>query len=271
MAPEWTLVWSDDFLGASGTGLNKRDWVHDIGTGYPGGAANWGTGEIEKMTDSTRNVFQDGSGLLHIKAIREDDGTWTSGRVETARTDFKPPAGGVMRVEGRIQLPQATGPEAKGYWPAFWMLGEPFRGVYTNWPGVGEIDIMENVNGGNALHGTLHCGVYPGGPCLEPSGIGGTESGFSPALQDGFHTFAVEYDRSASPEQIRWYADGKLYHKVTADQVDAETWKKATDHGFFLIMNVAIGGGWPGLPTPATVSGAEMKVDYVAVWTKSGN
>src|SRR4051812_23717981 len=87
-----TTVFSDDFTGAAGTGLNRSNWLYDIGTSYPGGAANWGTGEVERMTDSTSNVYQDGNGNLVIKPIRDGSGNWTSGRVETQRTDFAAPA-----------------------------------------------------------------------------------------------------------------------------------------------------------------------------------
>ena len=266
----WTLIWSDDFNGPANTGVDTTKWIYDTGTGYPGGPANWGTGEIETMTSSTANVFQDGAGNLNIKPIRDASGNWTSGRIETVRTDFQPPAGGVMRVEARIQLPNVTGASAQGYWPAFWMLGAPFRGNYWNWPSIGEIDIMENVNGANTVWGTFHCGVTPGGPCNETSGIGASRSGFSPSLQSAFHTYRVEWDRSVSPEEIRWYVDDVQYHTVRANQFDATTWQNATNHGYFIILNVAIGGGWPGNPTSSTVSGAPMKVDYVAVWTKNG-
>ena len=174
-------------------------------------------------------------------------------------------------MEGRLRLPNVTGAAAQGYWPAFWMLGAPFRGVYTNWPSIGEIDIMENVNGVNTEYGTLHCGVGSGGPCNETSGLGGNTPCTGTTCQGGFHTYAMEYDRSTSPEQIRWYLDGLNFWTVRADQVDATTWANATSHGFFVILNVAMGGGWPGSPTSATASGAPMLVDYVAVYTSSGH
>src|SRR3954471_20559390 len=118
-----TTVFSDDFTGAAGTGLNTANWQYDTGTSYPGGAANWGTGEVETMTSSTSNVSLDGNGNLLITPRRDASGNWTSGRIETNRTDFQPPAGGKLRVQARIQLPNVTGAAAKGYWPAFWMLG----------------------------------------------------------------------------------------------------------------------------------------------------
>ncbi|NGN93414.1 carbohydrate-binding protein [Nocardioides sp. KC13] len=267
----WTKVWSDDFTGAAGSRINTSNWIYDIGHSYPGGAANWGTGEIAYHTDSTQNVYQDGSGNLVIKPIRDGAGNWTSGRIETVRTDFQPPAGGVLRVESRIQMPNVTGAAAQGIWPAFWMLGAPFRGNYWNWPGVGEIDIMENINGANQVWGTLHCGTSPGGPCNETTGLGGTLQGCpGSTCQSSFHTYAMEWDRSTSPQQIRFYVDGVNYHTVRSDQVDATTWNNATNHGYFIILNVAIGGGWPGNPTSATASGVPMLVDYVAVYSKGG-
>ncbi|PKN93863.1 MAG: 1,3-beta-glucanase [Chloroflexi bacterium HGW-Chloroflexi-6] len=264
----WTLHWSDEF---SGTGaLNSANWIYDIGTSYPGGAANWGTGEIESNTNSTNNVYQSG-GYLYIKPIRAADNSWTSGRVETVRTDFEAPAGGAMAVEGRLQLPNVTGAAAQGYWPAFWLLGAPFRGNYWNWPSIGEMDIMENINGQNTLYSTLHCGVNPGGPCNETSGIGGNISGVSPSLQSAFHTYRVEWDKSVSPNQLRWYLDGVQFHTVNANQVDTATWNNAFNHGYFIILNVAIGGGWPGGPTAATTSGVPMAVDYVRVYYANGS
>ncbi|MBT0771622.1 carbohydrate-binding protein [Kineosporia sp. J2-2] len=266
----FTTVWSDDFNGTANTLPASSNWLFDLGHGYPGGAANWGTGEIEEMTNSPQNVSLDGSGNLRITPLRTAAGTWTSARIETQRTDFAAPAGGVVRFESRIQLPNVTGAAAQGIWPAFWSLGAAFRGNYTNWPGVGEIDVMENVNGQNTGYGTLHCGVAPGGPCNEYNGLSGNKSGFSPTLQGGFHTYAVELDRSTSPEQLRWYIDGQQFHSVSASQMDATTWNNATHHGFFLILDVAVGGSWPGSPTASTASGVPMVVDYVTVSQKAG-
>src|SRR6185369_10909329 len=161
-----TTVFSDDFTGAAGTGLNTANWLYDTGTSYPGGAANWGTGEVERMTDSTQNVYQDGAGNLVIKPIRDSAGNWTSGRVETQRTDFAAPAGGKVRIEARLQQPNVSGGAAAGYWPAFWALGAAARPVgATNWPSIGEIDVMEDINGRSSVFAALHCGTNPGGPC----------------------------------------------------------------------------------------------------------
>ncbi|MFB8771500.1 glycoside hydrolase family 16 protein [Streptomyces broussonetiae] len=270
----WTQVFVDDFNGAAGTGVNTSNWRYSTGTGYPGGPANWGTGEIETMTSSTNNVALDGNGNLRITPRRDAAGNWTSGRIETNRTDFQPPAGGKLRVESRIQMPNVTGAAARGYWPAFWMLGSPYRGNYWNWPSVGELDIMENVQGLNTVWSTMHCGTSPGGPCNETTGIGGSRACPGTTCQAGFHTYGMEWDRSTSPEEIRFYVDGINYHTVRANQVDATTWANATNHGYFIILNVAMGGGFVdafgGGPDAATVPGHSMVVDYVQVLSSSG-
>ncbi|MFG2452578.1 glycoside hydrolase family 16 protein [Streptomyces sp. M41(2017)] len=270
----WSQVFLDDFNGTAGTGVNTANWQYDTGTSYPGGAANWGTGEVETMTSSTNNVALDGSGNLLITPRRDASGNWTSGRIETKRTDFQPPAGGKLRVESRLQMPNVTGAAAKGYWPAFWALGAPYRGNYQNWPSVGELDIMENVQGLNTEWATMHCGTNPGGPCNETSGIGGNTPCAGSTCQAGFHTYAMEWDRSTSPEEIRFYLDGVNFHTVKANQVDATTWANATNHGYFVILNVAMGGGFPdafgGGPDSGTVPGHPMVVDYVQVLQSAG-
>jgi beta-glucanase (GH16 family) len=272
--PGFSTVWSDDFSGAAGTLPSSANWLFDTGTGYPGGADHWGTGEIETMTNSTNNVYLDGNGHLAIRPVRDDAGNWTSARIETQRTDFQPPPGGVLRVEASLQQPNVTSGNGLGYWPAFWMLGAPARPVgATNWPSIGEIDIMEDINGRSSEFATLHCGSNPGGPCNETTGIGSGERACS-GCQAGFHSYAMELDYGTSPQQIRWYLDGNNVFTVNANQVDQTTWNNATQHGFFLVLNVAMGGGFPaafgGGPTAATVSGQPMLVDHVSVSTRGG-
>ncbi|MDX3241988.1 glycoside hydrolase family 16 protein [Streptomyces sp. ME18-1-4] len=271
----WTQVFLDDFTGAAGTGVNTSNWQYSTGTSYPGGPANWGTGEVETMTNSTNNVSLDGNGNLRITPLRDSAGNWTSGRIETKRTDFQPPSGGKLRVEARLQMPNVTGTAAEGYWPAFWTLGAPYRGNYQNWPGVGELDIMENVQGLNKVWATMHCGTNPGGPCNETTGIGNSVACPNTTCQSGFHTYAMEWDRSVTPEAIRFYVDGVNYHTVTANQVDATTWTNATNHGYFVILNVAMGGAFPdafgGGLDAATEPGHPMVVDYVQVLQAAGS
>ncbi|WP_329302587.1 glycoside hydrolase family 16 protein [Streptomyces sp. NBC_00659] len=271
----WSQVFVDDFTGTAGSGVNTTNWQYTTGTSYPGGPANFGTGEVETMTSSTSNVALDGSGNLLITPRRDASGNWTSGRIETKRTDFQPPAGGKLRVESRLQMPNVTGAAAKGYWPAFWALGAPYRGNYQNWPGVGELDIMENVQGLNTEWATMHCGTSPGGPCNETSGIGNNTPCTGTTCQAGFHTYAMEWDRSTSPEEVRFYLDGVNFHTVKANQVDATTWANATNHGYFIILNVAMGGGFPdafgGGPDSGTEPGHPLVVDYVQVLQAAGS
>ena len=263
----FTLTWSDDFTGAAGTGVSTSTWKYDTGPG-----SSFGTGEIETMTSSTANVYQDGAGHLVLKALHtgsDPASGWTSGRVETQPT-FGAPAGGVMRVESVLQQPDVSTANGAGYWPAFWMLGEGLR-TGGSWPSIGEVDILEDINGRSSTFGTLHCGTNPGGPCNESSGIGSGEHA-CPGCQTGFHDYAVEIDRSTSPEQIRWYLDGDNYFTLPATRVDATTWANAVDHPFFIIYDLAIGGGFPaafgGGPNAATVSGGALVIDSVSVYTK---
>ncbi|MFF1702911.1 glycoside hydrolase family 16 protein [Streptomyces sp. NPDC058252] len=270
----WSQVFLDDFNGAAGSGVNTANWQYTTGTSYPGGPAGFGTGEVETMTSSTNNVSFDGAGNLRITPRRDAAGNWTSGRIETNRSDFQPPAGGKLRVEARLQMPNVTGAAAKGYWPAFWMLGAPYRGNWWNWPGIGELDIMENVQGINNEWATMHCGTSPGGPCNEKSGIGGQQVCAGTTCQGGFHTYAVEWDKSTSPEEMRFYLDGVNFHTVRQNQVDATTWTNATNHGYFIILNVAMGGEFPaafgGGPDGGTDPGHPLVVDYVQVLQSTG-
>lgn len=267
----WSLIWSDEFNGSGP--VSGADWIYDTGTGYAcsGCPPNWGTGEVEVMSSSTQNVFQS-NGNLNIVALHSGTNPtsgWTSGRIETVRTDFQPPPGGRMAIEARIQQPDVNTTNGLGYWPAFWTLGAPFRGNYLNWPSIGEIDIMEGINGRSSLFTTLHCGSNPGGPCNEPTGKSSGERG-CPGCQTSFHVYRMEFDKSVAPEEIRWYLDGVNFFTVRSNEVDQATWNNATNHGFFIILNLAIGGGFPaafgGGPTSATVSGGTLLVDYVRVY-----
>jgi beta-glucanase (GH16 family) len=178
----------------------------------------------------------------------------------------------VVRMEASIQQPDVTRTNGAGYWPAFWMLGNGLRNGGT-WPSIGEVDILEDINGRSSVFGTLHCGSNPGGPCNESSGVGSGERSCK-GCQTGFHKYAVEIDRSVSPEQIRWYLDGDNYFTLSEAKVDRQAWVNAVDHPFFIIFDLAIGGGFPaafgGGPTGDTVSGGEMKIDYLKVSTKQG-
>jgi hypothetical protein len=279
----WTTTFSDAFSSPSGSGVDSS-WTYDQGTQYTGTgcAANWGTGEVERNTNSTANVSEDGSGHLNITPVNSG-GSWTSGRLETVSSSFAAPAGGEMEVSASIKQPSPG--SGLGYWPAFWMLGAGFRasgagtsGTMTcsNWPAVGEVDVMEDVNALSEVAGTLHCGVNPGGPCNETTGSGSGLVACS-GCQTGYNTYSVIINRTnTANESITWYLNGTAYHTVTESQIGTSTWQAAVDHGFFLILDVAIGGGFPNgvcncsTPTSATSPGAAMSVGYVAVYQAAG-
>lgn len=258
----WTTVFSDNFAGAAGSAPSGANWTYDTGPG-----SNFGTGEIETMTSSTSNVHLDGNGHLAITALN-NGGSWTSGRIRTPSANVGAPAGGKLQVTASIAQPNPG--SGSGYWPAFWMLGP------GQWPENGEIDIMEDVNALSEVAGTIHCGTFPGGVCNESNGIG---SGLRacPGCQTGYHTYSMILDRTnTSAESITWYLDGSQYFSVSESQVGASTWQQAFDHNLSIILDLAIGGGFPngvcGCTTPnsATSSGGTMSVGYVAAYTTTG-
>ncbi len=255
----WSTVFSDDFNGASGSGIDSQ-WMYDTGPG-----SSFGTGEIETMTSSTSNVRLDGNGNLDLTALRSGS-SWTSGRVQTTSANVGAPAGGELEVTASIQQPAG----GLGYWPAFWMLGP------GQWPENGEIDIMEDVNSLSELAGTIHCGTFPGGPCNEPNGIG---SGLTSCAgcQGGFHTYTMILNRTnTSNESITFYLDGNQYFSVSESQAGTSTWQAAFDHNLSILLDLAMGGGFPNgvcgctTPTSSTSSGGTMNVAYVAAYTTTG-
>ena len=255
----WSTVFSDDFNGAAGSGAGSQ-WMYDTGPG-----SNFGTGEIETMTNSTSNVHLDGNGNLDITALGSGS-SWTSGRIQTTSANVGAPAGGELEVTASIQQPSG----GLGYWPAFWMLGP------GQWPENGEIDIMEDVNSLSEVSGTIHCGTFPGGPCNEGNGIG---SGLRACggCQGGYHTYTMILNRTnPSNESITFYLDGNQYFSVAESQVGTSTWQAAFDHNLSIIFDLAMGGGYPNgvcgctTPTSSTASGGTMGVAYVAAYTTTG-
>ncbi|GAB7039392.1 MULTISPECIES: family 16 glycosylhydrolase [Catenuloplanes] len=238
-----TLVWSDEFDGAAGTGPDAAKWKHDTG------GHGWGNDELQNYTDSTRNAALDGDGNLVITARRESSGgrEYSSARLLTAGT-FSRAYG---RFEARIKLPAG-----QGIWPAFWMLGDGPSG----WPDRGEIDIMENVGKDpNRVHGTIHGPGYSGG------GASGGSVLHDAPLADAFHTYAIDW----SPDLIVWYLDGVEFSRKTPADVGGNRW--VFDRPFFMILNVAVGGRWPGSPDGSTRFPQTMVVDYVRVHESGGD
>ena len=238
------LVWSDEFNGKQ---LDPGKWIAvNNDSGY-------GNNELEYYTSRPANVKQRKGSLL-LTARREKytgkDGQtrlYTSGRIET-RGRFQLKYG---RIEARIRMPRG-----QGIWSAFWMLGSDYARV--GWPNCGEIDIMENVGfEPSKVHGSLHGPGYSGGNPL--TGVYTLPGG--KRFSDGYHVFAAEW----SPRAIRFYVDGVLYETQTPKDVPAgHRW--AFDHPFYIILNVAVGGFWPGNPDATTRFPQTMRVDYVRVY-----
>lgn len=241
------LLWSDEF---NGTTLDSSKWTPMIGDGSSYGIPGWGNNELQYYTADPSNVFVDG-GHLHIVARNPGPGQYTSARLRSLnKGDFL-----YGRLEARIQLPQ-SGP---GLWPAFWML--PTGSPYGGWAAGGEIDIMETINNMATAHGTLHFG----GQWPENTSAGGDITPGGGSIT-GFHVYAIEWD----PDQIRWYFDGQHYYTLNSNNwfsqsapSDAEA---PFDWPFHFLLNIAVGGNWPGDPNGSTPFPAEMLVDYVRVW-----
>ena len=188
----------------------------------------------------------------------------------------RPPRAASCASRRASSCPTSPATPALGYWPAFWTLGDAYRGNYQNWPGIGEFDIMENVNGQNTTHGVLHCGTNPGGPCNETTGIGKAPRVRRPC-QAGFHEYALELDRTGATEELRWYAGRRSSSTPSSEtDVDAKTWADATDHGHFILLNLAMGGAFPDgvagqqTPTAATQPGGSLPWTTSSVETTGG-
>jgi len=209
----WSTVFSDDFNGTAGSGVDSQ-WMYDTGPG-----ANFGTGEIETMTNSASNVHLDGNGNLDITA-QGGGSSWTSGRVQTTSANVGAPAGGELEVTASIKQPV--------------------------------------------------------GPCNEPNGIG---SGLRACggCQSGFRTYSMILNRTnPANESITYYLDGNQYFSVSESQVGTAAWQAADDHNLSIILDLAMGGGFPNgvcnctTPTSSTASGGTMSVAYVAAYSTSG-
>jgi beta-glucanase (GH16 family) len=247
---EWVLIWSDEF---DGTSLNLANWEHMIGDGSAYGIPGWGNNELQYYTDRPENVTVSGGNLSIIARQENFAGhSYTSARLRTRnKQDFL-----YGRLEARIKLPDG----GQGIWPAFWMLPTP--STYGGWAASGEIDIMETVNVPTTIHGTIHHGgQWPGN-----TSTGGSTGGFN--FSDDFHVYAIEWD----PDQIRWYLDGVQYFVVSSS-----TWFSTADPGnarapfdlpFHFLLNVAVGGNWPGPPDGSTTFPTSMMVDWVRVSTR---
>ena len=238
----WTLAWADEFTQADGSSPDPTKWVYDTGAG------GWGNSELEYYTSRTNNVRIEG-GKLVVEARQENylGSSYTSARLKTkGKVSWT-----YGRIEARIKIPAG-----QGIWPAFWMLGTNIDSV--PWPNCGEIDVMENIGREPTLvHGTVHGPGYSGG-----SAVGGPYAlpGGAPFASD-FHIYAVEW----TTNQMKWFVDGQQYFSITpASLPGGTTWVFTQPQ--FILLNLAVGGQWPGNPDGTTTFPQRMTVDYVRVY-----
>ncbi len=234
-ATGFKLVWSDEFNGADGSSPDSSKWTFDTGVGGNG----WGNNELETYTNRTKNAQIQGGNLV-ITAFNET---------------YADPSDGVTRNYTSARLKT----QGQGMWPAFWMLGNNISSV--GWPKCGEIDIMENIGKEpGTVHGSLHSSstVARTSDASTPFSLPGGQN-----FAADFHLYAIEWE----PGVVRFYVDSNLYATFTQSQWPAGgAW--TFDHPFFIILNVAVGGDWPGSPDNSTVFPQQMLVDYVRVYTK---
>lgn len=234
-------IWADEFEGPAGTAPDSAKWVYDLGAG------GWGNAELQTYTDSRENSFLDGKGHLVIRAIQTGEKQYTSARLKT-RGKYTVKFG---RVEARIRLPFG-----QGIWPAFWMLGHEFPRV--PWPQCGEIDIMEFIGKEpQTIYGTVHGPGY--------SGSGGIPGKYASrdgkAFSEDFHVYAVDWREG----DIRFLVDGNEYARVRRADIPAgKQW--VFDQPFFILLNLAVGGRWPGYPDQTTRFPQQLLVDWVRVY-----
>lgn len=242
-----TLVWSDEF---NGSAVDAAKWEFMIGDGSAYGVAGWGNNELQYYTSRPENVFVSG-GMLHIVARQENyqGFNYTSARLRTLnKADFL-----YGRIEARIKLPSTP-----GIWPAFWML--PTNSPYGGWAASGEIDIMESVNFADTIYGSIHFGgTWPNNTFLTCTRSPGID------YSQAFHTYAIEWQQGL----IRWFIDdvafctrGQSQWYSTAAPGDPDA---PFDQMFHMLLNVAVGGNFPGNPNGSSMFPQEMLVDWVRV------
>jgi beta-glucanase (GH16 family) len=240
----YNLVWNDEFSGSS----LSQDWVFEIGDGCPN-LCGWGNRELQYYRSENSEVKD---GFLIIEAKQENFGgrNYTSSRLKTQ--------GKKSFTFGRIDV-RAALPKGQGIWPAIWMLGDNITTV--NWPACGEIDIMEMIGGNgdgrdNTVHGTIHWDnngsyAYFGESKKKDSGIFNGE----------FHVFSIIWDK----DKIVWLLDNVPFHEMNITPAAMDEFRKP----FFLLLNVAVGGNWPGSPNSTTAFPQQMVVDYVRVFQEN--
>ncbi|KAK3486865.1 concanavalin A-like lectin/glucanase domain-containing protein [Neurospora hispaniola] len=259
--PGYKVIWSDEFTGDAGATPSRSKWNYALDTNT--------NNELQAYTTSNQNVQLSGGNTVQFVPRKDASGKWTSGRLESQAT-FTPSPNRTTLVEAAIRFGDASIFQKRGLWPAFWMLGDAIHHG-TPWPHCGELDIMETVNGLMTGYGTVHCGgdVALGGPCNEPVGIPHTAL----LLDYGWHTWSLSIDRTNPggdwrAEKISWMLDGQVFGTLTGAEINDEgVWATLARSPLFIILNLAVGGDWPGQPDANTADGYGnmMEVEYVAV------
>ncbi|KAI1175625.1 putative endo-1,3(4)-beta-glucanase [Nemania sp. FL0916] len=257
----YSVVWQETFAGNAGQLVNENNWNILV-------SANNANNEVESYTRSNQNHQLSGGSTLQI-VPQVSNGKWTSARLESKYV-FTPPDGKKTIVEAQIRFGSNPQANKQGLWPAFWILGDSIRHG-TAWPACGEIDILEQVDGRLTGYGTVHCDVSPGGICNEYNGIGGSTS----IPDNSWHTWRIIIDRTPSSwtsESITWYRDGNQFMQVTGGRINNQSvWASLSSLPMYIILNVAVGGDFPGAPNSSTLGGfgSDMEVAYVAQYQSS--
>lgn len=243
-AQDWQLVWSDEF---DGEVLDSTKWSYQTGTGANYGLVSWGNNERQFYTDREENLFL-ANGQLHIVARAEEfvNRGYTSARIRTIdKGDW---------TYGKFEV-RAKLPKGQGLWPAIWMM--PTDDVYGTWPQSGEIDIMESLgHETNKSYGSVHYGPnwpnnqFRTGPITLKKG----------SFSEDFHVFSIQW----IPGRIRFLVDNQFFFQVTPTNLAPYNWP--FDQKFHFLLNVAVGGTWPGDPDSTTEFPQEMVIDYVRVY-----
>ncbi len=232
----YALLWHDEFDGPS---IDTTVWNYEVN------GSGGGNNELQYYTHEARNAFIE-NGALVIQALKEsyNGKAYTSARLNSSGTrDW---------LYGRVDV-RARLPEGRGLWPAIWML--PTDWVYGGWPYSGEIDIMELVGHlPGIVYGTVHWGTSTQ-PHLQ---LGGSDT-LPPGrkFSQGYHLFSLEW----TPDSLKWFVDGVRYFSVSSGP--------PFDKRFHMVLNVAVGGNWPGSPDATTVFPQYMMIDYIRVYAKN--
>jgi hypothetical protein len=246
--PGYELIWSDEFYGSR---INYENWAHQIGDGTAYGLpAGWGNSELEYYTARPENSYLSNGNLVIVARQESYQGrNYTSARLRSfAKVDLL-----YGKIEARIKLPST-----KGIWPAFWML--PTDWEYGGWAASGEIDIVESKNIAGTIYGTIHYG----GQWPSHASSGGSYSDGND-FSDDFHTYAIEWE----PTRIRWYIDEQLYNTKASWWSSGGSYPAPFDKPFHILLNVAVGGEWPGNPDGSSTFPQQMLIDYVRVYQEN--